>query len=365
MSRIVIDARESGTSTGRYIDKLIEHLHKLKPKHEIIVLTKAGRSNYVTKLAPRFSVVQTPFKEFTLDEQLAFKRQIAGLHPDLVHFGMVQQPVLYRGRVVTTMHDLITVRFRNPSKNPVVFWVKQQIYKWVNKRAARKSSAIITPTQYVKEDVADFTHVNPAKITVTLEAADFISDKPVPVKGVIDKPFIMYVGRPMPHKNLTRLIDAFAMIQNTRPDLHLVLVGSTDANYQRHEAYVIEKGIPNVVFTGFASDAQLRWLYEHTKAYVFPSLSEGFGLPGLEAQIHGAPVTSSNATCLPEVYGDSVVYFDPLDVQDMATKLGEVVDDPLIRDDLKEKGKRNAAKYSWDRMAKQTLAVYEQILGNS
>ena len=362
MSKIIIDARESGTTTGRYIDKLIEHLHTLKPKHEIVILAKAERTKYIGEIAPSFTIVETPFREFTFEEQLGLNRQITDLHPYLVHFGMVQQPVLYHGRVITTMHDLITVRFRNPTKNPAVFWLKQQVYKWVNKKAARKSSAIITPTQYVKEDVADFTHVNPGKITVTLEAADFISDKPTPVKEVEGKPFIMYVGRPMPHKNLRRLIDAFAIMQKTRPDLHLVLVGKTDANYQQHEAYVKEKGIPNVIFTGFISEAQLRWLYEHTRAYAFPSLSEGFGLPALEAQIHGAPVVSSNATCLPEIYGDSVAYFDPLGTTDMAAKIGEVVDDPIIRDDLKEKGKQNAAKYSWDRMAKQTLAVYEQVL---
>ena len=362
MSRIVIDARESGTTTGRYIDKLIEHLYKLRPRYEIVVVTKSNRKKYIKGIAPSFKVVTTAFREFTFDEQLGFRRQLQGLRADLVHFGMVQQPVFYRGRVVTTMHDLTTARFRNPDKNPAVFWAKQQVYKWVNKKAARKSAAILTPTQYVKDDVIDFAHIDPAKVTVTHEAADFLADKPAPVPGLEGKQYIMYVGRPTPHKNLGRLIEAFAVMQKSRPELHLVLVGKTDANYQRHEANVQAQGIPSVVFTGFTSDAQLRWLYEHTRAYVFPSLSEGFGLPALEAQMHGAPVVSSNATCLPEVYGDSAAYFDPLSVEDMAARIGEVVDDPIIRDDLREKGKQNAAKYSWTRMAEQTLAVYESIL---
>lgn len=362
MSKIVIDARESGTSTGRYVDKLIEHLHKLGPKHAVIILTKAERTDFFAKVAPDFVVVQTPFKEFTFDEQIGFRRQLRGLEADLVHFGMVQQPVLYRGRVITTMHDLTTVRFKNPSKNPVVYWLKQQVYKWVNKKAARKSVAVITPTQYVKDDVVKFARIPPEKVAVTYEAADFIADSPVPVEGLVAKQFIMYVGRPTPHKNLGRLIDAFALMQKTRPELHLVLVGKTDANYERHAAYVRQKGIQNVVFTGFASDAQLRWLYEHTKAYAFPSLSEGFGLPPLEAMTHGAPVAASSASCIPEVLGDAAYYFDPLDVAGMAAKIGEVVDDPLIREDLVEKGQKQAAKYSWDRMAKQTMAVYERAL---
>ena len=364
MSKIVIDARESGTSSGRYVDKLIEHMHMLKPQHEIVLLTKAHRRKYLRGIAPSFKVVVTPFKEFTFGEQIGFKEQIEKLEADLVHFTFVQQPIWYRGPVVTTMQDLTTIRFRNPTKNPVVFWVKQQVYKRVNKRAAHKSAAIITPTQFVKDDVVSYTHINPRKVTVTLEAADVITDKPTLVPGLEGKQFIMYTGRPTPHKNLGRLIDAFAVLQKAHPDLYLVLVGKKDANYQRYEAKVKADRVPNVVFTDFVPDGQLRWLYEHCMAYVIPSLSEGFNLPGVEAQMHGAPVVSSNATCLPEVYGDSVIYFDPLDVADMAARIGEVVDDPLIRDDLREKGKQNAGKYSWTRMAKQTLSVYAKVLGS-
>lgn len=362
MSKIVIDARESGSSTGRYIDKLIEHLHKLPVKHSVIILTKAERTDFFAGIAPSFTVIQTPFKEFTFNEQIGFMRQLRGLEADLVHFGMVQQPVMYHGRVVTTMHDLTTARFNNPDKNPLIFILKQQVYKWVNKKAARKSAAILTPTQYVKDDVVDFTGVKPERITVTYEAADFITEPSQPVEGLEGKQFVMYVGRPMPHKNLGRLIDAFALLRKSRPELHLVLAGKKDANYERHAGHVYERNIPNVVFTDFVTDAQLRWLYEQCSAYVFPSLSEGFGLPGLEAMVHGAAVVSSNATCLPEVYGNAAYYFDPLSVTDMASKIGEVVDDPLLREDLIDKGRRQAAGYSWDRMAQQTLAVYEQAL---
>lgn len=363
MSKIIIDARESGTTTGRYVDKLIEHLYLLRPKYEIIVLAKAERTKYLSEVAPGFTIIQTPFKEFSFDEQLGLKRQIEDMQPDLVHFGMVQQPVFYHGRVVTTMHDLITARFRNPDKNPIVFLLKQRVYKWVNKRVAHKSAAIITPTEFVKNDVVDFTHVDPDKITVTYEASDLISDKPVPVKSVEGKKFIMYIGRPTPHKNLGRLIDAFSAMQKTRPELYLVLAGKTDFNYRRHAEYVSSLHIPNVVFTDFISEGQLRWLYEHCTAYVFPSLSEGFGLPAVEAMMHGAPVVASNATCIPEVLGKAACYFDPFDIEGMAAKIGEVVDDPILREELAAKGKTQVAKYSWDHMAKQTLDVYDLMLG--
>jgi len=364
MSKIIIDARESGTTTGRYIDKLIEHLYKLESKHTFIILAKAERTEYLSGIARDFTIIQTPFDEFSFDEQIGLKRQIEGLHPDLVHFGMVQQPIFYKGRVVTTMHDLTTMRFRNPDKNPVVFTIKQQVYKWVNTRVARKSDAIIVPTKYVMDDIIDFANINPDKITITYEAADLITDAPTPVTSVQGRPFIMYVGRPTPHKNLGRLIEAYTAMQATRPNLHLVLVGKKDANYDRHAAYIAEHSIPNVALTGFVSEGQLRWLYENCAAYTFPSLSEGFGLPAVEAMLHGAPVVASNATCIPEVLGNAASYFDPLNVDDIVTKVSEVIDDPILREDLAAKGKVQAAKYSWDRMAKQTLDIYDTVLSD-
>jgi glycosyltransferase involved in cell wall biosynthesis len=362
MSKIILDARESGTSSGRYLDKLVDNLNQLQPQHDIVLLAKAHRLDYLTSIAPAFTVIETPFQEFTFGEQIGFKRQIEGLGADLVHFPMVQQPVWYRGRVVTTIQDLTTIRFRNPTKNPVIFWAKQQVYKWLNKRVAHQSVALITPTQFVKDDIAAYAHVDPAKITVTLESADIIPDTPTPVAAVGNKTFIMYTGRPTPHKNLGRLIEAFQLLQKSHPDLYLVLVGKKDANYRLHETRVQAAGIQQVIFTDFVSDAQLRWLYEHCAAYVFPSLSEGFGLPGLEAMAHGAPVASSNATCLPEVHGDAAYYFDPLNVADMAAKIAEILDKPEVRLQLIARGRQQAAKYSWRRMAEQTLAVYEQAL---
>ena len=144
----------------------------------------------------------------------------------------------------------------------------------------------------------------------------------------------------------------------------LVLAGKKDANYRRLEKHVEKKGITNVLFTDFVSEGQLRWLYENCEAYVFPSLSEGFGLPGLEAMLHGAPVISSSATCLPEIYGEAAQYFDPLNVQSMANAINIVLINRFLRTELIAKGKDQVAKYSWERTAEQTLGVYARILGN-
>ena len=362
MKKLVIDARESGTSTGRYIDKLIEYLHKLQPALEIIILTKAERLNFFGTIAPKFLVIETPFKEFTFDEQLGLWRQLNSLKPDLVHFGMVQQPIMYPGKVVTTMHDLTTARFRNPAKNAIVFTAKQQVYKVVNWLVPRKSATVIVPSNYVKQDVATFAHINPDKIVVTYQAADKIKDKPEPITTLVETPFIMYIGRPTPHKNLPRLIEAFKQLKATHPDLKLVLAGKKDVLYEGIEREALKEGISDVIFTGFISEGQLRWLYENCRAYVFPSLSEGFGLPGLEAMQHSAPVVSSNATCLPEIYGEAAQYFDPTNVEAMTLAIANVLDNPDLRLKLIEAGHTRAKEFSWERMAKQTLEVYKEAL---
>lgn len=360
--KIVIDARESGTSTGRYIDKLLEKLNQLDTDYKIIALTKKHRMEYLKTVAPRLEIIESNYKEFTFGEQLGFLWQLLSLKPDLVHFGMVQQPVAYRGKTVTTMHDLITLRFHNPSKNKLVFRTKQKIYRWVNYIAARKATAIITPTEYVKDDVAKHLHINSRKIFVTYEAGTKIEDAPEELPEMVDKKFIMYVGRPMPHKNLDRLVDAFQILQEKHPDLQLVLAGKTDPVFERHAKRVKRKGVTNVHFTGYISDGQLRWLLENCRAYVFPSLSEGFGLPGLEAMAHGAPVVSSNASCLPEVYQGAAYYFDPKNTEEMAKKINDVLTKPKLRDELIEAGRIHASSFSWKRMARQTLAVYKQSL---
>ncbi len=362
MAKILIDARESGTSTGRYIDKLVEYLHKIPTDHDIQILTKKHRVGFMHEIAPTFTVTETPYAEFSFGEQLGLKKQIESLKPDLVHFGMVQQPVLYRGKVVTTMHDLTTIRFRNPSKNAVIFTVKQLVYKWVNKRVAHKSRVVITPTNFVKRDVVHYCHIPAEKVVVTLESADKIQEEPKAIKELENKQFIMYVGRPTPHKNLPRLIEAFTELQKDYPKLYLVLAGKKDALYEAHERSITEKGMKNVMFTGFVTDGQLRWLYEHTACYAFPSLSEGFGLPGLEAMTHGAPVASSNATCLPEVYGEAAIYFDPKDSRGMADAIRSILSDTELKKECIKRGHTQVAKFSWEHMANQTFDIYNGVL---
>jgi glycosyltransferase involved in cell wall biosynthesis len=146
------------------------------------------------------------------------------------------------------------------------------------------------------------------------------------------------------------------------PDLGLILVGKLNKSARLNQDYFEKHNFKNILFTDFVEDEQLNWLYAHAAVYVFPSLMEGFGLPPLEAMLHGTPVVSSNATCLPEIQGDAAYYFDPLDVSDMARAIDDVLKNEQLRLDLIKEGYKQVKKYSWKKMAEQTHKVYEDAL---
>jgi glycosyltransferase involved in cell wall biosynthesis len=362
MSKIVIDCREIKTSSGRYVERLIHYLQKIDKTNTYYALLKPSDFDDWTFENKSFNKVLCGAKEFTWSEQTKLKEIIEELKPDLTHFTFAQQPAFYKGKRVTTIHDLTTLRFDNPDKNILVFRYKQKVYAWLIKRVVKKSKQVIVPSNFVKQDLIRFTNVSESKVNVIYEAADKITEKPKTLDNLVGKKFIMYIGRPTPHKNLERLIEAFIKLKQDDKDLCLVLAGKEDNNYREIRDKVENKGYKDIVFTGYISDAELRWLYENCQAYVFPSLSEGFGLPGLEAMVHGAPVVSSKATCLPEVYGEAAEYFDPLDVGSIGSAISNVLVNKERKQQLIELGFKQASKYSWGKMAQQTLDVYKKAL---
>ena len=360
--KIAIDARIIRTSTGRYVERLLHYLQEIDRKNEYIILLDKKDFDGWQPTAPNFSKVRIDIPNYSFKEQLAYPFLLRRLKPDLVHFAMPQQPLFYFGRSVTTIHDLTLLHFKNYEDNSVpAYNIKQFIFSLVVRFAAFKSRAVIAPTGYVKQDLIKTLHANSKKITVTYESAESLAPQAAkPVATLKDKPFIMYVGRMDPYKNIRRLIQAHQRLVRAQPTLQLALIGAKDGNVQVLEGWAKSGGFKNVHFLGFVSDERLRWLFEHTKAYIFPSLSEGFGLPGLEAMTYGAPLLSSNATCLPEVYRDGAHYFDPTSAEDIAAKINEVLEDAALRRNLVKTGHKIVKQYSWKHMAEETLEIYKR-----
>ncbi len=364
---IVIDARIRRSSTGRYTDRLLEHLQVVDTANHYTVLLQPD-DDWQPKAA-NFAVEACPYKQFSFNplEQIKFTRQLYRLRADLVHFTMTQQPIFYFGNIVTTTHDLTMLRFVRAGAKPLpVFWLKRAGYKFLFWWAHKKSDKIIVPTKYVERDLHELQHFTTLKTAVTYEA----SEPPIAGKAEqpkrVEKPFILYVGSAFPHKNLEKLVDAFTILHKDNPKLHLVLAGKKEFYYEQLQKYSHPSPAhSNIIFTGFVKDEELKWLYQNAKAYVFPSLSEGFGLPGLEAMAHNCPVVSSSATCLPEVYQGAAVYFDPNSPQDIADKINLVLTHPTLANELKAAGQEVLKQYSWHKMAEETLTVYQEVLGQN
>ncbi len=361
---IVIDARIRRSSTGRYTDRLLDHLQNIDQDNRYTVLVQPDDS-WQPK-ADNFTAAACRYPQFSLNplHEIGFVRQLKALKPDLVHFTMTQQPLFYFGTIATTTHDLTMLHFIRAGKTLLpIFWIKKYLYRLLLWWSHKKSNVIIVPTEFVKKDLTDYQPFTKSKVVVTLEASEPEFSAPSKRLPEAQEPFIFYVGSAFPHKNLERLIDAFGILRQKHPKLQLLIVGKKEHYKEQIIAYAHSKSYNAAIETpGFIDDGQLKWLYQHTEAYVFPSLSEGFGLPGLEAMAHGAPVVSSNATCLPEVHGSAAEYFDPENIEDMADAIDRVITNDSLRQKLIKAGYSRVKQFSWERMAKQTLEVYNNVL---
>lgn len=365
MKHIVIDARIRRSSTGRYTDRLVTHLQNIDKNNRYTILVEQDDNWQMTN--PNFSVKQVPYQQFSFNpvQQIGFAWLLYRLKPDLVHFTMTQQPLFYFGRVVTTTHDLTMFRHTRASRfNPIMHRIGITLLRFMYWLSHRKSKRIIVPTKFVAEDVANLHSFAKDRLVVTYESSEPpLKDKSKPLTGVI-KPYIMHVGAPFPHKNIERLLLAYELLKKEHPDLQLVLPGKMKDQFRADfdKWLAANKFKKDVITPGFVDDRELKWLYENTACYVLPSLSEGFGLPGLEAMAHGAPVAASDNTCLPEVYGDAAAYFDPFDIHNIAVVVDKILTDSSYANKLRTLGKKQLNLYSWEKMAKLTFSVYQEVL---
>lgn len=372
--RIGIDARffgSIGKGLGRYTQKLIENLEKLDETNDYFIFLKKENFEDYRPKNEKFHKVEADFHWYTLSEQMNFPRLLQKYDLDLVHFPHFNVPLLYFGKFVVTIHDLILVHFpttRGSTLSPLLYWIKFLGYKIVIKSAIRRSKKIIAVSNFTRNDILkNYPSVSKKKIAVTYEACeDFCmlspnKDREILLRYGIEKPYIMYVGNAYPHKNLEQLVAAFEQVGKKKKDLKLVLVGKIDYFYARLKDLVEKRGIKNVIFVGHVLDHELDTIFHNAEIYVFPSLYEGFGLPPLEAMAKGTPVASSDHPCMKEVLGDSVYYFNGKNISEISDAITNILDSPSLREDLVRRGYEKIKKYSWKKMAERTISLYNDI----
>ena len=235
-------------------------------------------------------------------------------------------------------------------------------------RAARKADAILTLSEYSKREIVEYCRVPAERVHVTYLAADEGAGGEIPdeeqrallARLAVERGHILTVANAWPHKNVPALIRAHAMLPE-RCARQLVVVGIRGRGMADVNAAVAQSPRGGrIVLTGWLSERELWIVYRNAAVFAFPSLFEGFGLPVLEAMAAGVPVVSSNAASLPEVYGDAALAVEPTDEAAMAEAIERLLDDETLARALGERGRRNLARFSWQRTAQQTLRVIEQ-----
>lgn len=376
--KIGIDARfygSLGKGLGRYTEKLITYLEGLsEDTNTYVIFLRRENFDEYQPAHRRFTKRIADYPWYSWTEQLLFPLLLWRERLDLIHFPHFNVPLFLGKPFIVTIHDLILLHFPTVKASelpPFLYWLKYLAYRLVIASAIRRARSIITVSDFTKQDIETVYPVAEGKVYTTLEAVDPYCYWIDPVAerslfqaldlieadtvGIHTKPFVLYVGNAYPHKNLEFLLAVAIRF----PDTIFLCVGKEDYFYRSFRAEVSIARVDNIRFAGYIDDRSLGALYCRASAYVFPSLYEGFGLPGLEAMNYGLPVVAAKAGSLPEIYAEAALYFDPLDSDTCVEALRKAFDEEE-RSRYRALGFNQAAQFSWKRMAVETLRLYNR-----
>ena len=366
--RVAIDARKlHDFGIGTYTRNLLRHLARIDHDSEYVLLCHQSDLGIGAQLGTNFRTVLEPSPNYSIREQIHVPWVLQRERPDVFHAPHYVMPPAVRCRSLVTIHDCIHLMFPQYLPNRAAY-VYARAAMW---GATRRSDRILTVSEASKRDIVHFLNVRPEKIVVVHNAIDErfrVTPSEEAVARVreryqLDHRFVLYVGNIKPHKNLVRLIEAFDGLRKRGFDeLTLLIIGDEISKLPAlRRAVHSHKLHKHVRFLGYLPDDQLAILYRLAAVFVFPSLSEGFGLPPLEAMACGAPVVTSNVSSLPEVTGGAAVLVDPYDVESIVDGIARVLSDPALREELRVKGIARAQEFSWERSVARTRGIYQEV----
>ncbi|MSQ24354.1 MAG: glycosyltransferase family 1 protein [Chloroflexi bacterium] len=365
--RIGVDARLADYTVGgiaRYTTQLVSAEMALGQDHSIITIrSRSPKVNPPTIPSSETLLARTPphhrIERFSLPWELRNARL------DVLHSPDCIPPRPGRWASVITVHDLAFLRM------PRLLTEESRRYYGEIRRAVQEAKAIIAVSQVTADDLVRLAGARPEKVHVVHEAADS-EMQPMPRdtakslvgdRFAIAAPYVLFVGTLEPRKNIPGLIQAFGHLRKDFP-VRLVLAGRngwlSEEIFMTVRSQALEDGVS---FLGEVSPEELRTLYCAAEVLVLPSLYEGFGLPAVEAMACGTPVVVANTGALPEIVGEAGVLVRPDDPLDIAEALGWVLGNPGYREVLSARGIERAATFSWERAARETMAIYEQVAG--
>jgi len=363
--RIAIAAwhlRDFNVGLGRYSRALIEALGRVDAENQYEILMPDGSYTFPDRPNMRYRLIRFPVFKRRFWEQVA---PLLVRRYDLLHFPYDSCVAWKRGAFVVTVHDVKPLIFSAKTGRSSLNLNRLMEGLLVHNKWATIDH-VLTDSHCSRRDIVERLGVPAERITVVYPGVEQERFGPASTstdEGETSRPYVLCVAGADPTKNVETLVEAFARLPQQLRDAHdLVLVGDFRRRIDLRER-IGQAGIEKqTVFTGVVGDDRLVRLYQRATLFVFPSLYEGFGLPVLEAMACGCPVISSNASSLPEVAGDAAVLVDPSDREGLARQMELVLTDAALRRSLRERGLERAAQFSWDRTARETVAVYRRVV---
>ncbi|HLK21277.1 MAG TPA: glycosyltransferase family 1 protein [Bryobacteraceae bacterium] len=371
--RIVLDARRVGDfGIGTYIRNLVRALARLDNANQYTLIAPSPDVPEFSDLPSNFEIAVYAKQSRPGFAQAGFTWFLSRFPADLFHIPLNAVPMWMPKPYLVTIHDMSTLLFSNQKG------YRSSLRLFYLRRGLARADRVLAVSSATRRDVESVLQIPASRIQVVHNAPDpnfrqSSGKTEAEVQRVLDRyrihyPFLLYVGRTNPQKNIPRLVEAFAVLRgelqehSRYQDLRLIIIGDEISRHPALRQAVIQSRVEDSVrFLGFVPIETLRAFYQAASAFVFPSLYEGFGLPPLEAMACGTPVVCSHVSSLPEVVGDAALIVNPENVFDIARGMREVLLNDTLREELIESGLEQARQFSWERTAEQVLQNYEEM----
>ncbi|WP_273222498.1 glycosyltransferase family 4 protein [Geosporobacter ferrireducens] len=355
MIRVSLDGRHiKGSGIGTYTENLISQYKQHGV--DVSVYCKKDQVQYFSSINVKTSMLDA--RIYGIKEQYEMIKIIKRKKQDILHWPHYNIPLMYKGPLVVTIHDIIHLKFPQFLPNKAAY---HYAYFMID-QAVKKADKIITDSNNTKLDLIERFKVQEEKIEVIYigVSKDFKKDKmkEIDIKRQygIGKPYILYIGNVRAHKNIKGLIRAYKKFRDVCKAYELIIVGEEHNNLKDIEID------DDIRMLGYVEDRDLPNLYGGASLFVFPSLYEGFGLPPLEAMACGTPVITSNTSSLPEVVGDAAITINPYNTDEIAKAMYDVLINHKLAQSLIRKGYDRVKQFDWSTTAEKTLKIYEEVL---
>jgi glycosyltransferase involved in cell wall biosynthesis len=375
--RVAIDIRRAGDfGIGTYIRNIINQFARTNNKTEYLLIGEQRHLQQFDVLPGNFVLLEYAHDPGSLQTHMHLPFLLRKHRVDILHMPWFYAPAVVPTRLVLTVHDLTDVLAPPVGATPLV----QAGRLFFARRALSRADRIMAVSHSSKRELSRMFGVPEEKIEVVYNALDerFVRE-PMPTdadrvleRHAVTGPFVLYAGNIKSQKNLPRLIEAFAVAKADLRDhpefagLKLLLIGDSAEEHSDLRRAVLRSRLQGEVrFLGFVPHPVLRVFYSRAKAFLFPSLYEGFGLPPLEAMAHGTPVLTSSVSSLPEVFADAALLVNPENVFEIARGIRQILTEDVTREALIRRGHELVQKYSWERSADQVREVYSSIFNGN